>query len=100
MVHLDYVQEMLGDAAANVDLTGFLDSPAWIDKESYQSGFPGFPYITQHVHSYANVTHLGAACAEEHPAAEQWKCMFGQYRLPTLTTPYFLVASLADMYQL
>ena len=33
MVHLDYVQEMLGEAASNVDVVGFLDSPAWIDKE-------------------------------------------------------------------
>jgi hypothetical protein len=100
MVHLDYVKEMLGSAAANVDVIGFLDSPVWIDKESFQSGFPGFPYITQHVHSYANVQHLGQECAAKHTGDDQWKCMFGQYRLPTLQTPYFVVASQYDSYQL
>lgn len=99
MVHLDYVPEMLGRAARNVDVVGFLDSPAWVDVDPFVSSFPGFAYITQHVHSYANVTHLGATCAEAH-AGERWKCMFGQYRLPTLATPYFLVASQADEYQL
>merc|ERR1712127_1072539 len=99
MVHLDYVSEMLDSAAGNVDVVGFLDSPAWIDVEPYSSSFPGFPYITQHVHSYANVEHLGSACSEAYPT-ELWKCMYGQYRLPTLATPYFLVASQADAYQL
>jgi len=99
MVHLDYVSEMLGSAASNVDVVGFLDSPAWVDVEPFSASFPGFPYIVQHVHSYANVDHLGSACVEAYPT-EQWKCMYGQYRLPTITTPYFLVASQADEFQL
>lgn len=100
MVHLDYVPEMLGSAASNVDVVGFLDSPAWVEIDPLKSSFPGFPNITQSVHSYANVTHLGTACTKAMHPSEQWKCMFGQYRLPTLTTPYFLVASQADGYQL
>lgn len=99
MVHLDYVSEMLGSAASHVDVVGFLDSPAWIDIEPISESFPGFPYIVQHVHSYANVEHLGSACTEAYPN-DLWKCMYGQYRLPTLTTPFFLVASQADAYQL
>lgn len=81
-------------------LLAFLDSPAWIDIPSYRSGFPGFPYITQQVHSYAKVQHLGNACASQHSGPDAWKCMYGQYRLPTLQTPYFLVASQYDAYQL
>lgn len=99
MVHLDYVPEMLGSAASNVNVVGFLDSPAWVDVEPFSASFPGFQYITQHVHSYANVEHLGSECVEAYPT-EQWKCMYGQYRLPTLKTRFFLVASQADEYQL
>merc|ERR1712196_262202 len=39
-------------------------------------------------------------CAAQHTGDDEWKCMYGQYRLPTLQTPYFVVASQADSYQL
>jgi len=99
MVHLDYVSEMLGSASKNVDIVGFLDSPAWIDIPSFSKSFPGFPYIVQQVHSFANVQHLGTECATKYATA-QWKCMYGEYRLPTLKTKYMVVASQADAYQL
>ena len=31
---------------------------------------------------------------------EQWKCQFGQYRLPFVQTSYFMVTSQYDSYQL
>merc|ERR1712107_752024 len=43
---------------------------------------------------------MGVECAAEFQGEEGWKCMFGQYRLPTLKTPYLLVASQYDSYQL
>lgn len=100
MVHLDYVKEMLRSAAVNVEVIGFLDSPVWIDKQSFWSGFPGFPSVTQQVHSYANIQHFGQECGAAHAHHDRWKCMYGQYRLPTLKTPYFLVASQYDSFQL
>jgi len=105
MVHLDYVKEMLGQAAASVDVVGFLDSPALIDKQPYaerenSDRFPGFPEVTKLVHSFANVNHLGRECVAQHSGDDEWKCMFGQYRLPTLQTPFFLVASQYDSYWL
>jgi len=99
MVHLDYVSGMLGSVAPKVNVVGFLDSPAWIDMAPFRSSFIGFPSVTQHVHSYANVSHLGSSCIAKY-ANEPWKCMYGQYRLPTLSTPYFLVASQYDAFQL
>jgi len=100
MIHLDYVQQMLGTAAAaNVDIVGFLDSPAYIDMAPLDSSFQGFPYQTQQIYSYANVEHLGDDCQTMYPD-DEWKCMYGQYRLPTLKTRFFLVASLEDSYQL
>merc|ERR550532_2578877 len=91
---------MLGSASANVDVVGFLDSPAWIDIKPFVTTFPGFSYITQQVHSFANVDHLGLECSGKYVGLDAWKCMFGQYRLPTVSTPYFLVASQYDAFQL
>lgn len=102
MVQLDYVSSMLGHKAAeNVGVTGFLDSPLWIDITPFNPEFIGFRNITKEVHSFANVVHLGEECTALYPNhQDQWKCMFGQYRLPTVQTPYFLVASQNDAYQL
>merc|ERR1712118_215487 len=92
---------MLGDAAANVEVVGFLDSPAWLDMPSFNSGkFAGFGADCRGVFSYANVKHLGEDCLDQHSRDEAWKCIMGQYRLPRLKTPYFLVASQYDSYAL
>ena len=96
MVHLDYVPTMLGPAAAaNVDVVGFLDSPFWIDEAPFagrtDSSFPGFNVTTKGVFAQANVSHLGKQCAKDYPGAEAWKCLFGQYRMPSIETPYVLV---------
>jgi len=100
MVHLDYVGEMLGDAASQVDVVGFLDSNYWVDVELYNgSSFVGFPHITKSVYSFANIQHLGLTCIGAYPE-EQWRCIFGEYRMPHVRTPYFMVASQYDTYQL
>eukprot|EP01065_Artemidia_motanka_P047358 TRINITY_DN740_c0_g1_i1.p1 TRINITY_DN740_c0_g1~~TRINITY_DN740_c0_g1_i1.p1 ORF type:complete len:389 (+),score=61.45 TRINITY_DN740_c0_g1_i1:57-1223(+) len=102
MVHLDYVAQMAGPAAAaNMDVVGFLDSPLWLDIAPMPGvSFPGFRAVTQKVHAWANVSHFGTNCSARYQGSDQWKCMFGQYRIPTLTTPYFLVASQYDSFQL
>eukprot|EP00947_MAST-08B_sp_MAST-8B-sp1_P003776 g3776.t1 len=118
MVHLDYIQSMVRDAAAPatttaaaaaaaaapVTVVGFLDSPAWIDEAPYPTDhrFPGFNVTTQGVYKIANVTHLGTRCAAAHPASsgEAWKCLFGQYRLPTIDAPFLVVGAQDDAFQL
>jgi len=102
MIHLDYVLEMLGASAAeNVDVFGFLDSPAWLDMKPYHpKAFVGFAAESQSVFSYANVKHLGAECMDIHAGNDRWECIMGQYRLPHIQTPYFLVSSQYDSYQL
>lgn len=102
MVHLDYVAQMLGDVAGNVDIVGFLDSPLYLDIPSPAgSTFPDYGFLKQAegVYSQANVTHLGEECAVAN-ADEPWKCMHGSYRMPFVKTPYMLVASQNDAYQL
>lgn len=101
MVHLEYVHEMLGSiAGANTDVFGLLDSPLYLDIPAYPgSGFKGFAAECKGVHSFANVQHVGKACMAVH-AAEPWKCIMGQYRMPQVKTPYMLVAAEYDAFQL
>ena len=46
-----------------------------------------------------NSTARLGTCAAAYPPEEQWKCLYGQYRLPFVQTPYFLSASQFDAFQ-
>ena len=103
MVHLDYVSDMVamagGDTRA-LDVRGFLDSPLWIDLPSINPSFPGFNVTTAGVFSQVNITHLGTDCESKYSKADSWKCIFAQYRMPSLTkTPLLVVASQDDLFQ-
>jgi len=101
MVNLDYVRGMLGGMLAQrADVLGFLDSPLWIDVPPFTSHFVGFAAECKGVFSFANVTNLDTRCEEANPGDEGWKCIMGQYRLPFLRTPYMLIASQYDAFQL
>jgi hypothetical protein len=101
MMHLDYVPDMLGAAASNVEVVGFLDSPLWIDVPVfYNKSATSLAGTTQAVHSYANVAHVGRNCSSHYVGADAWKCMFGQFRMPFVETPYLIVASQFDAFQL
>lgn len=103
MVHLDYIKEMVGPAAApNVEVVGFLDSPLWIDIPPYgPSGFVGFAKTCQGVFENFGVNHLGSECVVAHPGVDDaWKCIMGEYRMPHVQTPYLIVASQYDAFQL
>mmetsp|Transcript_32350 Transcript_32350/g.75085 ORF Transcript_32350/g.75085 Transcript_32350/m.75085 type:complete len:417 (-) Transcript_32350:37-1287(-) len=105
MVNLDYVRRFLHKAnapgAANVEVVGFLDSPLWVDIPPMStSGFYGFRKSCRSVQGFANVTHLGDHCMQAFPAAQRFKCIMAQYRLQYLETPYFMVASQYDAFQL
>ena len=43
---------------------------------------------------------LGEECAAAFPPADWWKCLFGQYRLPFVRTPYALNAAQFDKFAL
>merc|ERR1711972_420696 len=72
-----------------------------IDVAPFQdSGFVGFDQIVQGVFSSARVTHLGTECGLAFNSSEHWKCLMGEYRLRFIQSPYFLVQSQHDTYQL
>ena len=79
----------------------FLDSPYYIDVDPYHTvDYIGFRNETIETYLHYNVSAvIPAACAENY-AGEVWKCTFAQYRMPYLKSPFVLVASQFDSYQL
>ena len=101
MFTVDYVQPMLPPGSPPV--LAFFDSPMWVDVEPV-TGADGsiisLEYQTQQIYALVNATaRLGDACAAAYPG-EGWKCLYGQYRLPFVETPYLVSASQFDKYQL
>jgi hypothetical protein len=99
MFSLDYIQAML---PAGVELRGFLDSPLWIDTAPLSAATASLQAQTEAVYALVNATaRLGGACVAAYPSSsDQWRCLFGQYRMPFLRVPYLLSASQFDRYQL
>jgi hypothetical protein len=92
---------------------GFLDSPYYLDIVPYSSNFVGFPYEEQSKYLYFNTSGvIYGDCASQYNTGSQedkeakeaenlsWKCQFGEYRIPYVRTPYLMVASQYDSYQL
>ena len=111
MVLLDSIREMLPLAPAvraAVEVRGLLDSPLWLDIEPLHAGtgprFAGFRSFADATLSFhAHLIGPGASheSASSHcTASPPWRCYFGEYRLPLLRTPYMLIASQFDTFQL
>ena len=48
-----------------------------------------------------NVTHYGEECEAKHGRQDgAWRCLFGEYRLPLIRTPYMVIGAQFDTYQL
>lgn len=81
---------------------GFLDSPYYIDVPSFSPLYKGFQYEESMKYKHMNTKNIiSPECAAVYPDdSEQWKCQFGQYRMPFVKTSYFLISSQYDSYQL
>jgi hypothetical protein len=94
---LDYVAGM---SPPGVTVRGLLDSALWVDLQPVASSATSLQTQTQGAFAILNATaRLGTACAAAYPGAEGWKCLYGQYRLPFVTTPYFLNSAQFDSFQ-
>ena len=81
-------------------VVGFLDSPYYIDVPSYSPLYKGFQYEESMKFKHMNTKNIiSSECANSYPN-EEWKCQFGQYRMPFVKTSYFLISSQYDSYQL
>lgn len=96
MVLLDEVAEKLPD----VKVVGYLDSNYYIDVPSYNPDFGGFqPQHEDVLQNFNASSVLSDACVAAYNG-ELWKCLFGQFRMPLIKTPYLLVAAQFDGWQL
>ena len=103
MFNLDYVQVMLATAGApQVELRGLLDSPLWIDVAPLASAPLSLQCQSQSAVGYLNATsRLGESCLAAYSSPqEHWRCLFGEYRMQFLRTPYGLNANQYDRFQL
>ena len=98
MFNIDYVAAML---PPGVELRGFFDSPLWVDVLPLESNITSLENETQTILPLINATaRLSAACVAVYPGEQAWRCLFGQYRVPFVQTPYLMSASQFDRYQL
>jgi len=96
MVLLDEVAEKLPLAK----VVGFLDSNYYIDVPSYSPDFAGFQMQHKDVLQNFNASSVVSdICAAAYPG-ELWKCLFGQFRMPHIKTPYLMTAAQFDGWQL
>ena len=98
MFTLDYLPALL---PTGVELRGFLDSPLWVDVLPFEANITSLENQTQTMYGLVNPTaRLGAECVAAYPGDEGWKCLYGQYRIPFVRTPFLMSASQFDLYQL
>jgi hypothetical protein len=103
----DYVLPMLvtmGVDPTFVEVQAMFDSPLWVDVLPITGATgPIMPLETQTQAVLALVgatNRLGPTCAMAYPGTESWKCLYGQYRLPFVETPFVLNAAQFDRFQL
>ena len=83
MFNADSVPDLVTAAGgANVQTQVMLDSSYWIDVQPYGDSLISLECQTQSIVTYVNATaRLDAACAAAN-SGQEWKCLFGQYRMP------------------
>mmetsp|Transcript_26822 Transcript_26822/g.52856 ORF Transcript_26822/g.52856 Transcript_26822/m.52856 type:complete len:409 (-) Transcript_26822:517-1743(-) len=98
MATCDVLAEMLPDGLKHHCI---LDSPLWLDMQPYKSTSPDFADETKHIYSLVQPYRVAPpACTSHFAAGEQWKCLFGQYRMPLIQTSFIMYASQNDAFQL
>lgn len=88
MAQLDLVaQDMF---ARGIEVRGMLDSGIWIDVQPSDPNVESLADETKKVAAFVNPGPLiPGGCSQQYPGDDTWKCLFGQYRMPFLETPYF-----------
>ena len=87
MFNLDLIAPKL---PANVQLMGMLDGASWVDVTPIEQGAPTLQQQTQLI--FATVQPPLPQYCSQNFAGEMWKCIWPSYRLPLITTPFFLNA--------
>mmetsp|Transcript_1299 Transcript_1299/g.4580 ORF Transcript_1299/g.4580 Transcript_1299/m.4580 type:complete len:129 (-) Transcript_1299:755-1141(-) len=100
MSTLDFVSSVLAAEGVDVEVRVVLDAPLWIDMAPYDSSVVSLAEQTRLVYASANVDgRVTETCRAAHPG-EEWKCIFGEYRLPFVTTQYIVSTAQRDTFQI
>jgi hypothetical protein len=94
MGSLDSVAALL----PGVDVRGFVDAAAWVDIEPQIQGLQSLQSQAALQVSFLQPP-LPSSCTALYSGAELWKCIWPSYRLPLLSTPFFLNAASWDTFQ-
>uniref|UniRef100_A0A7S0MSG2 Pectin acetylesterase n=1 Tax=Pyramimonas obovata TaxID=1411642 RepID=A0A7S0MSG2_9CHLO len=102
MIHVDRLRGELGESA---NVYALMDSGVWLDippeAEAKAKGKLSLKEETMRAIDFFNLRDkadlLDPKCLEDNPL-EQWKCIFSQYRLAYVQTPYTIVSSQRDAF--
>ena len=83
---------------ANVQVMGLLDAAAWVDVPPAIPGMLTLQQMTQDLFTFT-APPVPAACAATYTGSSAWMCVWPSYRLPYITTPYFMTAAQFDAFQ-
>eukprot|EP00929_Paragymnodinium_shiwhaense_P086710 TRINITY_DN47167_c0_g1_i1.p1 TRINITY_DN47167_c0_g1~~TRINITY_DN47167_c0_g1_i1.p1 ORF type:complete len:412 (+),score=30.80 TRINITY_DN47167_c0_g1_i1:207-1442(+) len=100
MSTLDFVQQILAGEGADVEVLGVLDAPLWLDRQPYRDHVVSLPAQTRMIFDLVNASgRVTENCREAFPG-EEWKCLFAEYRLQHVQTPFVLNVHQYDDWQL
>lgn len=89
MVHLDQVAESLPD----VSVVGLLDSPLYMDLMPLYESLSGLNTHMALAHQNFDVESIiSDECKAAYSQENEWRCIFGQYRMKFIKTPFLLLA--------
>ena len=95
IVLLDYIAAMLPSGAS---VKGMMDAGLWIDLTAPDTSEVSLPVQAQAAYSLLGVQSVvPAECASQY-AGSEWKCIYPEYRLPFVTTPYIINAAQFDSF--
>ena len=95
MINLDYIQAL---APPGSTVRGLIDSGLWVDVEPIDTSQVSLQDQTQMISTFIEPgSVIPATCAMEY-VGEEWKCLFGVYRLPFVETPYLINAAQFDSF--
>ena len=94
MTHLDAVQARFPDNK----VLGMLDSPLYMDAEALFSYLTSLKSRMKDAHANFNTTGVIPDDCSQLYKDNEWRCLFGQYRVPLIKTKFVLFADQYDSY--
>lgn len=83
---LDILKDIL---PKSTKIRGLIDSSAWEDLPPFDYRNLKIPFALQTMYGYDYFRPtISKQCSQKFSPQEQWKCLFGEYAIPALETPY------------